>query len=78
MTLPEALALLAELKCSDGYCDFGGPAMGMHTNGGCKCLSGIRHPSARVRLRAVLREARGVARATEAYYSRLRSAEPPQ
>lgn len=37
--------LLAEAKCigdlmqgcSDGYCKFGGPRKGMHTNAGCKC-----------------------------------------
>lgn len=24
--------------CSDGYCKITGPAKGMHTNGGCRCL----------------------------------------
>lgn len=24
--------------CSDGYCKVLGPAKGMHTNGGCRCL----------------------------------------
>jgi len=24
--------------CTDGFCDVLGPAKGMHTNGGCKCL----------------------------------------
>ncbi len=28
---------ISELKCSDGYCKFAGPAKGMHTNGGCRC-----------------------------------------
>lgn len=28
---------ISEIKCSNGYCKFGGPAKGMHTNGGCHC-----------------------------------------
>lgn len=39
--------LLAEAKrigdlmkgCSDGYCKFGGPRKGQHTNGGCHCTA---------------------------------------
>lgn len=30
---------ISELKCSDGYCKFAGPAKGMHTNGGCRCTA---------------------------------------
>ena len=56
--LEGAMADLASWRCADGYCDFGGKATGQHTNGGCKCLSEIRNPSIRARLRAVLRAAR--------------------
>jgi hypothetical protein len=27
--------------CSDGYCVIGGKAKGMHTNGGCKCITNL-------------------------------------
>jgi hypothetical protein len=40
MNLKELLAeakRISELKCSDGFCKFAGPAKGMHTNGGCRC-----------------------------------------
>ena len=63
VALRAPLELLAELKCSDGYCDLGGPAKGMHTNGGCHCLDAFRNPSLRARLRTVLRVAREVANA---------------
>lgn len=53
------LADLAKHKCSDGYCYLAGPATGMHTNGGCKCLNDIRHPTIRSRLIGILRLARG-------------------
>lgn len=38
---PEAAAIvrtLAEAGCRDGYCVLRGPASGMHTNSGCRCL----------------------------------------
>lgn len=56
--LKAALNDLAELRCTDGSCALGGPAKGMHTNGGCKCLGEIRNPSVRARVRRVLDLAR--------------------
>lgn len=51
MTREELLAeakRISEIRCSDGYCKFGGRATGMHTNGGCRCQADPdwtrRHP----------------------------------
>ena len=52
---------IAAMRCSDGYCDLGGAAKGMHTNGGCKCLADVRSPSKRSALRTMLRAARVLA-----------------
>jgi len=39
--------------CGDGACVLlvPGAPVGMHTNGGCRCIVAIMHPSTRVRLR---------------------------
>lgn len=37
--------------CSDGYCKIAGPAKGMHTNAGCRCL---RYPEDQERFRVAL------------------------
>lgn len=58
--LKAILLRLAELKCSDGYCHLGGSASGQHTNGGCRCLEGIRNPNVKVRVAKVLSEARKI------------------
>lgn len=34
--------------CSDGYCLVTGPAKGMHTNGGCRCLDYDKYKAKRV------------------------------
>lgn len=41
------------IGCLDGGCVFG-PPTGMHTNGGCKCLDGIRDPRKRAAIRRAL------------------------
>jgi len=33
------VSMSEEIGCSDGYCLIKGKAKGMHTNGGCKCVS---------------------------------------
>lgn len=30
--------------CSDGHCIVTGPALGMHTNGGCRCGGNVTRP----------------------------------
>jgi hypothetical protein len=63
--------VLAGHGCGDGYCDITGPATGMHTNGGCKCLAPLpmsRRTHVRValqRYREALRAALAVPREQE-------------
>jgi hypothetical protein len=64
-TLQVVLDDLATHGCTDGYCHLRGPATGMHTNGGCKCLEGIRNPTVRSRIMVVLRLARAALRERE-------------
>jgi len=41
----DTLQQLLTHGCSDGYCYIKGPAKGMHTNGGCRCLREIKELS---------------------------------
>ena len=55
-----AMTALAEQRCSDGFCELGGQAKGMHTNGGCHCLADVRPFLLRKGLLNLLREWRAL------------------
>lgn len=57
----ETMDELAKLRCSDGHCELGGPAAGMHTNGGCHCLTDVRPFLLRKGLTTLLRKCRALA-----------------
>ena len=59
--IASAMAVLAEQRCSDGFCELGGQAKGMHTNGGCHCLTDVRPFLLRKGLVKLLRECRALA-----------------
>jgi len=50
--LLELLRILSTHGCGDGFCAINGPAKGMHTNGGCRCIEHIGEIALEIALEA--------------------------